>query len=254
MTHVLAQRWEIREAGTPLEALRADEIVTDVEGLVRGVIGRVATSRELADADRDELFGHLCEQVVVLTRSYDRHRAVRSGRLVFRAWLFRELGFDAIDFLRSWLGRNGEKRVADPRVAAAGYASGIEEGGSARDGSSFVDRLALSPAASEGDSAESGADALGWLYARGDRATLREERRLGLHPGTGAADGDDRPAARAGGRDAGGAARTGAQAGGGCDCPACGWRNYRVVEPNGDRRWRFPDRCVACGADLAVAA
>lgn len=236
----LTQRWEIFEAGSPLTALRPDETVTDVEGLIHGVIDRVATSNGLGHADLDELFGHLCERVLVLTPAYDRSRAVRAGRLVFRAWLFLELRRDAIDFLRSWFGRQGQKRVADTTVSRFDD----DERDDPRSG-----RLAGAASQSEGDRAEDWADALGWLYARGDRATVREERRLGLDEGPGAALRDRGAAARPGRPVAGTAA--GAREAACLDCVACGWRHYREPGPAG---WGFPTACVACEAPLTVAA
>lgn len=240
----IARSWpRIAMAGTPPRALRPDEQVDDCEQLIHGVIGRVGSARGIGPADLDELFGHLCAQAVVLTGAYDPHRDV-TGRLVFRAWLFRELSFDAIDFLRSWLGRSGEKRVADVVPSRFDDSDDLEPAG--------VGRLGRAAATGEGDSQEGWADAVGRLYARGDRATLREERRMGFGEGAGAAAGAGGAARGAAGRDASRGSAAGA--GAGIDCAWCGWRSYRVAAPNGAPGWRFPDRCVACGRPLQSEA
>lgn len=240
--------WEITHAGTPPRRLRPDETVADVEALVHGVIARVATTSDLSAADRDELFSHLLERTVVLTGSYDQGRddPAQRAQLAFRPWLFHRLGLAAIDFLRQWLGRHGEKRVVDSRL---GLRDVDDVDG---DGAVGLDRLAGAAAESSGDRPEDWADALGWLYARGDRATLREERGLGLDEGAGAAGGDRGAAPGAGAPDAPRAAGHGGQAS--VECAGCGWRHYRTQAPNGRPGWRFPDRCLSCGRPLEVAA
>jgi hypothetical protein len=159
--------WRITEAGTPPRRLRDDEIVEDVESLVRGVIGRLATTRELSEADRDELFGHLLERVVVLTAKYDRAR-VTPGRkvpLLLPGWLFRELRLDAIDFLRQWHGRQGQKRVVDERLLDAARRDGAgDDAGDPR-----ADGREHPSAAGADDDERDRTVPLDWLYARGDR-------------------------------------------------------------------------------------
>jgi hypothetical protein len=110
--------WTIVEAGTPPRPLRPDETVADVEAVVWGVIQLLPTTGDLSAADREELFGALLERVLVLTQKYDPRRDDPRHRepLVFRAWLYARLRLAAIDVLRSWLGRNGQKRVLDDGV------------------------------------------------------------------------------------------------------------------------------------------
>ena len=155
--------WRIDAAGDPEQPLRDDEVVEDVESLVRGVIGGLRTTSPLSPADHDELMGALFEQVVVLTRSYDGGRV--GGRVVFRAWLFRELRFDAIDFLRSWLGRQGQKRVFDERVLDAGRRdTGLDD-----DGDPAADRLRGSAGErADGDERDRTVP-VAWLHFGGDR-------------------------------------------------------------------------------------
>jgi hypothetical protein len=175
---VLLSVWRLTEAGSPLRPLRDDEIVEDVESLVWGVIGRTPTTRDLSDADRDELFSALLERTVVLTRKYDPSRddPRRRAPLQFRPWLFQRLRLAAIDELRHWHGRQGQKRVFDERLLdAARRRVGVD------DGDPGVDRP--DPATSEDASF---AGALRTLPPRrtnalGDRERARLLRGLGVH-------------------------------------------------------------------------
>jgi hypothetical protein len=164
---VLLTVWRITEAGTPPRPLREDEVVEDVEHLVWGVIGRTPTTRDLSNADVEELFSALLERVVVLQRKYDPNRddPRRRAPLQFRPWLYQRLRLAAIDELRFWLGRQGQKRVFDERLLLA-----------ARRDAERADRSSPSLAGPHGAATE-GADELDrdrtvpvdWIYARRDR-------------------------------------------------------------------------------------
>lgn len=169
MTRVLLGTWSITEAGTPSQPLGTDRqpengVVDDVEALCRGVIDRVATSRDLSPADREELLSHLFERVVVLQRSYDPDRR----GILFRPWLYRNLQLDAIDFLRAWLGRRGEKRVVDERVLNAGRGPELADGGGSFDTGPDI-------AAAEAEQLHGGGRVIprAWLHPPRDRAATR---------------------------------------------------------------------------------
>lgn len=240
MAPALLRTWAITEAGDPPQPLPAHHVVDDVEALCRGVIREITGANPLSADDVEQMLSELLTQVVVLTRKYDRARA----GIVFRPWLYRELRWAGIDYLRGWFGRRGEKRVIDERVGESGLRdSGLD------DGAHGADRLDGAASSGASDSPQDRASDLGWLYARGDRATLREERRMGFDEGAGAAPRDCRAGARAGSRAR---PEDPEQAPGGHwrDCGSCGWRNFRTVAPNGDREWHFPESCLSCGAPL----
>lgn len=135
MSPALLGVWRIAEAGTPPQPLPEAEIIRDVEKFVGRVIERMPTARELSHADQEELFGALLERVVILTRRYDRSRDDPSQRasLRFDLWLYQRLRLAAIDELRSWLGRQGQKRVVDERLLAATRRDvGVDDGGDPR--------------------------------------------------------------------------------------------------------------------------
>ena len=238
----LREVWRIADAGSPPRPLPEGEQVRNVEGFCRDLIRRLTSHDPLPWDDEEQLLAELFERVLVLTRAYDPSRR----GIVFRAWLHTELRRDAIDYLRSWRGRRGEKALVD---GSAGE-SALRDSGLA-DGDPRVDRLDGALTAGEGDCPQDRTSALEWLYAGGDRATLREERRMGLGASLRAQGGNPRAGAlplagdarRAQGGDPGTHWR---------DCPACGWRNFRNVGPNGLPGWQLPERCLACGTALGV--
>lgn len=163
--------WRIDEAGDPPRLLRPDEIVEDVENLVRGVIGNLGMTRTLSEADHEEVVASLFEQVVILTRSYDSDR---DCGLVFRLWLYRQLRFRTIDVLRKWRGRRGEKGVVDERLVLTGTGrEGLDDG---------------DPALHHGESALTEDPGFrrahralprGWTELRRDRRSPQSQRGLG---------------------------------------------------------------------------
>lgn len=215
--------------------------VTDVAALIAGVARETETrAREtLSLADRDLLVSELYAATVALANRFQP----RPG-IVFRPWLYQRLRFAAIDFLRSWNGRKGEKRATDDTYYNARLAdAGVD------DRTHRVDPLGGSAAQGTGDRQEDWADPLGRLYARGDRDTVRAERELGLDTACGTTGGD-RPA---GVGDRRSAVAAPVQVGGRAawlDCPACGWRHYRDASGG---PW-FPSVCNGCGRVLVTVA
>lgn len=216
--------------------------VDDVEALVLGVIRETVQSvghERLLDADRDELHAALLEQVVVLDAAFDE---TRPG-IVFRPWLYQRLRWAAIDFVRSWIGRRGEKRVVDVRLAwQAGGDAGLEDAADA-DGPA-LSRLVAAAGGDETDRF----DARAWLLRDGDCPPPWVLRRRGRDEGAPAASGDRRAAGGASG-SAGGAARSPRGSPPWIDCAGCGWRSYPHA-PNGVDAWTFDVRCVNCGGLL----
>jgi hypothetical protein len=179
--------WSITEAGTPLEELRRDEQVDDVEDLVAGVIGRVCAAHELRAVDRDELRDALFEKVLVLIAKYDRRRddPRQAARLAFRPWLFRELQLDAIDELRRWHGRRGERRVVDTRSFERVASSG--DVFNELDGDHPVDRSASVEAGHADPARDARALPREWTDLRPDRRRARPLEGLGEDPDRAAA-------------------------------------------------------------------
>lgn len=237
--------WSITEAGTPPQAL-GEGAVRDVEALVLGILSRSPGVRDLPSVEREELRDHLFERVIVLAPLYDPSRddPGRRAPLLFRLWLYAELRNDAIDHLRQWRGRRGQKAVVDTRLAVQAARDGGLDDESPR-----VDRLGGSVTSCASDSPQDRASDLERLYAQGDRATLREERRMGLGPRRRAARGAARASVRAGRPDVAGTLGTPHW----LDCAACGWRNYRSCVPNGVAAWHFPEHCLACSEPLVLA-
>lgn len=137
--------------------------VADVESLVRGVAAELVgkTRSGVPEADYDELVAALFEQVVVLDRRFDSERV----GILFRPWLYVQLRRRAIDFLRSWRGRKGEKAVVRAESADAGDPR--------------EDRL--EPTLSEGDgvAADDRPSSFGGLLHCRDRSVAWERRRMG---------------------------------------------------------------------------
>lgn len=220
--------------------------VEDVDALIAGVTHETETrAREhISPADRDLLISELYATTVALANRFEP----RSG-IVFRPWLYQRLRFAAIDFLRSWNGRKGEKRATDDRYldAALRDAGGDDLAAAADVRSHHANPVGGAAAAGAGDRPEDWADDLGRLYARGDRDTVRAERELGLDE-AGGAEGGDRPAGARAARPAdGGSVQVGGRAPW-RDCGACGWRHYR--DSSGGEP--FPTVCNGCGRVLVT--
>lgn len=188
----LLEVWRITAAGEPPRSLEKREVVEDVEALCRGAAHQASTN--LSAADEDELLGHLFEQVVVLTRSYDPSRA----GIVFRLWLYHELRRDAIDFLRSWLGRDGRKRVFDERLLLSGRGDDewqtdpVDALEDERD--SLYGGLVQLAAEVAVDGPEARTDAFIRFLVEGDRALPRQVGGLGLSEGAATPRGHSRAA------------------------------------------------------------
>lgn len=88
---------------------------------------------EVAEATRS--LGLAWFEDIRATRDDPRQRA----RLKFDLWLWCELRRDAIDFLRSWRGRHGQKAVVDERLVVGGTGrEGLDNGDSGLDRSGGV--------------------------------------------------------------------------------------------------------------------
>jgi hypothetical protein len=214
----------------------------EIEGLCLGVLKRLEPGVQppLEPCERDDALAFLLGEVYVQARLYDASRAgtaIRTtGRTPARSWLFDRIGKRLIDEWRSrrCFGRAGQYR-APVRVD---------------DDDLGMDRLESAPAAIASDCPEAGPDDLERLYARGDRETLREERRLGLDTDRRTPTGDHRAGARAVVRVERRAPSEDRVDAPWRDCEGCGWRAYAQA-PNGYPGWHYPERCPACGCGLA---
>lgn len=220
----------------------------EVESLCRGVLKRLApgVSPPLEPCEHDDALAFLLGEIFVQASLYD---ATRAG-IRPRPWLFDRIGLRLIDEWRRVFGRNGQRR---PALSATGAhhrgGMNVESGLRLDLRDPRMDRLEQATATLSSDRSTDWPDDLERLYARGDRETLREERRLGLDTPRRAPSSSDRAGARALVRVERRAPSKDRVAAPWRDC-RCGWRVYAQA-PNGYPGWHYPECCPACGCGLA---
>lgn len=170
---MLSRTWTLRD-------------VEDVEMLCRGALAEMLRrcNLDLEPVDYDDTLAFLLGEVVTLERRFDAKVAEKPG-LIFRPWLFQQVKSRAVDYWRSWFGRQGQKRPP----TGEGNSDGEGEGWYVDTPDPHDDPAdrGLGRAAREitEDGPEARTDALRWVLDEGDRAALQPLRRLGggSHPG-----------------------------------------------------------------------
>jgi hypothetical protein len=143
-------------------------LVTDVEGMCRGVLASAIGRRRippLDDGDYNEAIGFLLGEVVIIARRYD---PTRRG-IEFRPWLYSILSRRAPEACRWLYGRRGQHRVA------------VDLNGDLDDGDDGTPQLGGAASGDPGDRL----DARRWLDSSRDLAVARMQR---FHGGDGSID------------------------------------------------------------------
>jgi hypothetical protein len=195
LERTLPQVWTLHGSDVPALAGHGRDravVVADVENLCAAVVRtttrtkRAYVSFELADMG--EAVAFLLGRVFEVLSGYDPSR----GRPLhdpysegFRAWLHLELSRDLVDYWRSVNGRDGHKKVFDPRPfirdeeasigAQLDKLDPVEDAGTARERG-----LAGAVVGVTRDSPDDRFDGFGWALERRDREEARQVEAVGL--------------------------------------------------------------------------